>query len=152
MTRWRGTATPPRSAASRVPTGEPSADWKRRHVERQQQLLRRLASEVHSGIEVETPCGQPPTLVRLSGLNVDATSGNLVLWGDETTATGQARALPPTPDALNRRVLAWVEDAEKYDEATPENSAAILAWEDEGSAIARELQQMFGDDYRVVAY
>lgn len=126
-------------------------NWKRMHFARQQELLRRLGQEVHPGIEVDSPRTEPPTLVRLSRLNVDADSAQLVLWDEEAIEAGRAKALPPTPEALTRRALVWVADAGKYDEATSENSAAIFAWEDEGSAIARKLQQILGDNYRVLA-
>lgn len=130
---------------------KPTEDWKRHHLARQQELLRRLGEEVHSGIEVESPRSQPPLLIELSRLNVDAETGHLVSWDEEATTTGQAKVLPPTPDALTKRVLAWIADASKYEEATDDNNSAIFAWEDEGSAIARELGQHLGEDYRVVA-
>ncbi|GAA4712156.1 hypothetical protein [Nocardioides conyzicola] len=133
------------------PQSEPPEDWKRRHFARQQELLRRLGEEVHPGIEVEPPRSQPPLLIQLSRLIMDAETGHLVSWDEEATTTGQAKVLPPTPEALTKRVLAWIADAGKYEEATDDNTAAIFAWEDEGSAIARELGRALGEDYRVVA-
>lgn len=82
---------------------------------------------------------------------MDAETGNLVSWDEQATTTGQATVLPPTPDALTKRVLAWIADASKYEEATDDNNAAIFAWEDEGSAIVRELSRTLGEGYRVVA-
>lgn len=130
---------------------KPTDDWKRQHFATQQELLRRLGQEVRPGIEVDSPRAEPPMLVQLSRLNVDADSAHLVLWDAEAIETGRAKVLPPIPEALTRRALTWIADTGKYEEATPENSAAIFAWEDEGSAIARELQQILGDDYRVDA-
>jgi hypothetical protein len=128
---------------------EPSDAWKRQHFVRHQELVRRLGQEIRPGIEVDSPRDEPATLVQLGRLNVDAEGVHLVLWDAVAVETGQARVLPAVPKALTRRILTWIADVGTYEEATPDNRAAILAWEDEGSAIARELQDVLGGEHLV---
>lgn len=128
--------------------GHPPADDALGLFTRQQDLLRRLAAEVHPGIVVTAPRGAPATQVALSRLRYDERARRLVV---DATADGPAHVLPPVPTGLVVRVRAWLEERTSYATATPENDAAIFAWEDAGAALARELQQVLGDDYELLA-
>jgi len=131
----------------------PTEQWKRSHFVRQQELLRRLAQEVRPGIEVDAPRAEPPSRVMLRSLNVDTESGSrLVVWSEEAIQSGQPRTLPPVPEDLVRRVESWVAEAWKYEHGTPENSDELFAWEDDGSAIARDLQEALGREYEVKGF
>lgn len=128
-------------------------DWKRPHFDVQQELLRRLAVEVHQGIEVQRARAEPPVEVSLLRLNQTASdSSRLVLWDASSVERDEATVLPPLPSALVARILNWVGEAWKYDHSTGDIDAEIWAWQDEGDALSRELQAVLGDDYEVKAH
>ncbi|WP_248580741.1 GNAT family N-acetyltransferase [Nocardioides sp. InS609-2] len=118
---------------------------------RQQNLLRRLGEEVHPGIAVDSPQREPPVVVVLSSLNVDPDqSDRLVLWDEAALESGRAIPLPLISAALTGRITSWVADAWKYDHGTPQNNAALFEWQDEGSALGRELQEALGAGFHVL--
>lgn len=127
--------------------GDPLADDTDGLFTRQQDLLRRLGEEVHPGIAVAPPRSVPATQVLLSRLRDDEQPGRLVVDGG---TGGPARVLPPVPVGLVDRVQAWLHRRASHATARPSDEV-IFAWEDEGAALARDLQQTLGDDYEVIA-
>ena len=117
----------------------------------QQALLRRLDLEVRPGIVVRAARSEPPTQVQLSRLNTDAAGSGLVLWDAAAVETGRPTPLPAVPEALARRIVAWVAEGWKFDHTTPQSNEAALAWQHVGSSLARDLRPVLGDDYEVVS-
>lgn len=131
-------------------TRESSDVSARDDFKQQQELIRRLGEEVHPGIHVDPPRAAPPIPVSLMRLNGDVDgSARLLLWDEAAVESGRVTLLPDTPQELNARLLAWVAEAWKYDHGTDENRDQLFAWQDEGSALAQELQAAIGPGYRV---
>ncbi|GAB2876423.1 hypothetical protein [Nocardioides pacificus] len=110
----------------------PSEAWEDAHFARAQDLLRRLRAEVPSGIRVPEPRETRPVELRLSDRSLDV-------------------AILRLPPDLASRLTTWRAEGEAYDHATGQNDAAIFAWEDTGSALAREIQAALRDGYVVSA-
>lgn len=91
----------------------PTREWEDAHFARGQELLRRLRAEVPPSVSVPQPRARRPVVLLLSDRAVDVA------------------ALSLSPDVA-QRLLAWRDEGERYQHATPANDAAIFAWETRG--------------------
>ena len=133
--------------AAALPRRAPE-DIARPVFERQQELLRRLAAEVRPGIEVESARGVAPVRLTLAELVAEASAEPAHLQRLDVNS-GRRTPLPPVPADLVRRIAVWIEDTYKGDDADEAGDEVVLAWQDEGAALARELGDVLGEDYVV---